>query len=44
MRYGEKASPAPIQPQNPSAVLRFFGLVIVIGSATGVGPFIYTLF
>ncbi len=26
------------------AVLLFFGLVIVVGSATGVGPFIYTLF
>ena len=25
-------------------VLLFFGLVIVVGSATGVGPFIYTLF
>jgi len=25
-------------------VLLFFGLIIVIGSATGVGPFIYTLF
>ena len=26
------------------AVLLFFGLVIAFGSATGVGPFIYTLF
>ena len=26
------------------AVLLFFGLIIVVGSATGVGPFIYTLF
>jgi hypothetical protein len=26
------------------AVLLFFGLIIVFGSATGVGPFIYTLF
>ncbi len=26
------------------AVLLFFGLLIVVGSATGVGPFIYTLF
>ena len=26
------------------AVLLFFGLIIVAGSATGVGPFIYTLF
>jgi hypothetical protein len=25
-------------------VLLFFGLLIVFGSATGVGPFIYTLF
>lgn len=25
-------------------VLLFFGLIIVAGSATGVGPFIYTLF
>ena len=25
-------------------VLLFFGLIIVVGSATGVGPFIYTLF
>ena len=25
-------------------VLLFFGLLIVVGSATGVGPFIYTLF
>ena len=25
-------------------VLLFFGLITVIGSATGVGPFIYTLF
>ena len=25
-------------------VLLFFGLIIVIGSATGVAPFIYTLF
>ena len=26
------------------AVLLFFGLILVVGSATGVGPFIYTLF
>ncbi len=26
------------------AVLLFFGLIIVVGSSTGVGPFIYTLF
>ncbi len=26
------------------AVLLFFGLLITVGSATGVGPFIYTLF
>ena len=26
------------------AVMLFFGLIIVVGSATGVGPFIYTLF
>ncbi len=26
------------------AVLLFFGLIIVVGSATGVGPIIYTLF
>ena len=26
------------------AVLLFFGIVIVLGSASGVGPFIYTLF
>ncbi len=26
------------------SVLLFFGLIIVVGSATGVGPFIYTLF
>ena len=25
-------------------ILLFFGLLIVFGSATGVGPFIYTLF
>lgn len=25
-------------------ILVFFGLIIVVGSATGVGPFIYTLF
>ena len=25
-------------------VLLFFGILIVVGSATGVGPFIYTLF
>ena len=25
-------------------VLLFFGLVIVVGTSTGVGPFIYTLF
>ena len=25
-------------------VLLFFGLIIVVGSATGVAPFIYTLF
>ena len=25
-------------------VLLFFGLLIVVGSSTGVGPFIYTLF
>ncbi len=26
------------------AVILFFGLIIVVGSSTGVGPFIYTLF
>ena len=26
------------------AVMLFFGLIIVVGSATGVGPFIYTMF
>ena len=26
------------------SVLLFFGLIIVVGNATGVGPFIYTLF
>ena len=26
------------------AVLVFFGIIIVVGSATGVGPFIYTIF
>ena len=26
------------------SILLFFGLLIVVGSATGVGPFIYTLF
>lgn len=26
------------------AVLLVFGILIVVGSATGVGPFIYTLF
>jgi len=26
------------------SVLLFFGLVIVVGTSTGVGPFIYTLF
>ena len=26
------------------AVLLFFGLVIAVGTSTGVGPFIYTLF
>ena len=26
------------------AVLLFFGIIIVVGSSTGVGPFIYTLF
>ena len=26
------------------AVLLVFGIVIVVGSSTGVGPFIYTLF
>ena len=26
------------------ALLLFFGLIIVVGTATGVGPFIYTLF
>ena len=26
------------------AVLLFFGLLIMVGSTTGVGPFIYTLF
>ena len=26
------------------AVMLFFGLIIVVGSSTGVGPFIYTLF
>ena len=26
------------------AVMLFCGLIIVVGSATGVGPFIYTLF
>ena len=25
-------------------VLLFFGLIIVIGSSSGVGPFVYTLF
>ena len=25
-------------------LLLFFGLVVVVGSSTGVGPFIYTLF
>ena len=25
-------------------ILLFFGLLIVVGSSTGVGPFIYTLF
>ena len=25
-------------------VMLFFGLIIVVGTATGVGPFIYTLF
>ena len=25
-------------------VLLFFGLLIVVGTSTGVGPFIYTLF
>jgi hypothetical protein len=25
-------------------VLLFFGIVIVVGSATGAGPFIYTIF
>ena len=25
-------------------VLLFFGLLVVIGSTTGVGPFVYTLF
>lgn len=25
-------------------ILLFFGLIIVVGSATGVAPFIYTLF
>ena len=27
-----------------AAVLLFFGLIIVVGSAADVGPFIYTLF
>ena len=26
------------------SILLFFGLLIVVGSATGVGPFIYSLF
>mgnify|MGYP001194824731 CR=1 FL=1 len=26
------------------SVLLFFGVIIVVGSATGVGPFIYVLF
>ena len=26
------------------SILLFFGLLIVVGSASGVGPFIYTLF
>ena len=26
------------------SILLFFGLIIVVGSSTGVGPFIYTLF
>jgi hypothetical protein len=26
------------------AVLLVFGIVIVVGSSTGVGPFVYTLF
>ena len=26
------------------AILVFFGIIIVVGSATGVGPFIYTIF
>ncbi len=26
------------------AILLFFGLLIVVGTSTGVGPFIYTLF
>ena len=26
------------------AILVLFGLIIVVGSSTGVGPFIYTLF
>ena len=25
-------------------ILLFFGMIIVVGSATGVGPFIYTIF
>ena len=25
-------------------ILLFFGIIIVVGSATGVGPFIYTIF
>ena len=25
-------------------ILLFFGLIIVVGTSTGVGPFIYTLF
>jgi len=25
-------------------VLLFFGIIIVVGSATGAGPFIYTIF
>ena len=25
-------------------ILVFFGIIIVVGSATGVGPFIYTIF
>tara|TARA_B100001750_G_C15198054_1_gene442150 strand:+ start:401 stop:571 length:171 start_codon:yes stop_codon:yes gene_type:complete len=26
------------------AVMLFFGIIIVVGSSTGIGPFIYTLF